>query len=231
MIISMIQSGIALHPTDYNNHSLDRHIYMNEIQDNILLQAQKMFYQYGIRNVSMDDIARELSVSKKTIYCYFDDKYALITSIAEEFIALNKPILLNCNEQSSDAVEEVLVQVEKSFAQLTNINYTFFYELERSFPKAWQLLLSYRQNAVLPIIIANLKRGIDEGLFRNDLDIRFIADLRLHQIITALTPGAFSGRRRSVHALMKELAEFYLHGITTIKGKERIKQHIDPAKK
>jgi len=195
---------------------------MNEVKKNIVLKAQSLFYRYGIRNVSMDDLAKGLPVSKKTIYEHFPDKSSLIRAVVERFIENNKSILFHCSKASSNAVEEVLMQVEDSFTKLVEINYSFFYELERSFPDAWQLLVKYRDQTLLPLIISNLRRGIGEGMFRKDLTLQFTAEIRLLQMSTAINPGNFTEQKYSVHQLMREFTVFYLHGITTTKGKQLI---------
>jgi AcrR family transcriptional regulator len=198
---------------------------MIEMKKSVLLKAQALFYRYGIRSVSMDDVARLSAISKKTLYEHFHDKNELITAIVQEFIQSNKSVLFNCT-RSSDAVEEVLMQVEDSFTKLAEINYSFFYELEKFFPAGWQLLVKYRHRTLLPLIISNLKRGIEEGLFRENIALQFTADIRLQQITTAVNPGDFTEQKYSVHQLMTEFTIFYLHGITTIKGKQLINQYL-----
>jgi AcrR family transcriptional regulator len=200
---------------------------MKEVKNHILEAAQALFYRYGIRSVTMDDVARHLSVSKKTLYEYFEDKADLLTSIVEVFIQTNKSVLFSCSKNSLDAVQEVLLQVENPFEKLSEINYSFFYELEKSFPACWELLVKYRQRTLHPIIITNLKRGIEEGLFRSDISLHFTADIRLQHITTAINPKEFTEQKYTVHQLMREFATFYLHAITTTKGKQLIIQYLN----
>ena len=193
--------------------------------NNILSTARTLFYKYGLKSVSMDDVAKEAGVSKKTIYEYFEDKKALVKAIVAGFIKNNRETISECSKKSPNAVEEVLVQVKLLYATLSDINYNFFHELERMYPQAWQELTAYKKETFSMLIINNLERGIAEGFFRADLPLQFTADMRLHQISTAIDPVNFSEKKYDVHQLMMSFTDFYLHAITTKEGKELINKY------
>lgn len=193
---------------------------------NILNKATVLFYRYGIRSISMDDIAREAGVSKKTIYQYYEDKNALVQAIAAEFVLANREILFECAKKSDDAVEEVVLQVERSFATLADINFCFFHEIEKYFPEAWQIITRYKNQTLQPIIITNLNRGIAEGYYNETIDPIFIADIRVQQITTALDPKDFTQYKYSAYDMMIRFTLFYLQSITTAKGKQKINKYL-----
>lgn len=195
------------------------------MEELITNKAKELFFFYGVKSVSMDDLAKAAGISKKTVYLYFSDKNEVLDSVIESFIADHSQRLARCQQESRDAVEEIVNQSTAPFNLLSGISYVFLYDLEKAFPEAWEKLRAYRQQTVLPAIIRNLERGIREHLFRPDIDISFVAQIRLHQLNTALNPVVFAEVETDSINIMNEFTLFYLHGITTEKGKRLINNY------
>lgn len=192
----------------------------------ILSKAKELFFSYGLKSVSMDDLAKLAGISKKTIYQFYADKAELVNRIVDELLQCHSQLAIECQSDAKDAVDEVLKQSGKSFDTWATVNQSFFFELERSFPEAWQKLEQHRQKFFRPAIIKNLERGMDEEVYRQEIDTEFVADVRLHQLTSALQPMAFTNRRTSVAQLVSDLTIFYLHGITTEKGKKQLNKYL-----
>ncbi len=196
------------------------------MQQLITHRASELFYHFGIKRIAMDDIARKTGMSKKTVYRFFPDKEALIQSIVKETIDESSEAMKHCLQISANAVEEVFNQVRFSFAGWINIEPVFYYELEKSFPDIWSELLKYTEASLAPNIINNLERGIKEGLYREDLNICFTAQLRIMQV-QAIVRRVSIGGGMDATSLHDELTRFYLHAITTAKGKRKMKLLFD----
>lgn len=192
----------------------------------ILNKARDLFFSYGLKSVSMDDLAKEAGVSKKTIYQLVADKAELVTKVAAHLMESHKEEMEHCFATAQNAVEEVALQTDVSFAPLASIRYSFFYDMEKFFPQAWQLMVHGRQQNLLPNITRNLKRGIQEGLYRPDLDLEMTPLIRLQQLQSALEPGAFPDLQNNQQLLLQRLTRFYLHGITSANGSELIKKYL-----
>lgn len=192
----------------------------------ILTKARELFFSYGLKSVSMDDLAKLAGISKKTIYQAFADKNELVNTIVDDLIRCHLQLFQECRQKAKNAVDEVLKQSSEPFDTWASVNQSFFYELERSFPEAWQKLEQHKRNTFRPGIMQNLEKGMAEGLYRPELEVAFTADIRLHQLTTALQPAAFANRRLPAAQLVRELTTFYLHGITTPKGKKRLNQYL-----
>ncbi|RPD48843.1 TetR/AcrR family transcriptional regulator [Paracnuella aquatica] len=192
----------------------------------ILNKARDLFFNYGLKSVSMDDVAKEAGVSKKTIYQLVTDKAELVTKVACHLMQHHTEEMERCNKEAQNAVEEVALQTNISFAPLAAIRYSFFYDMEKFFPQAWQLLVRNRREHFLPNIIRNLKRGMQEGVYRPDLDLEMIPQIRLQQLQSALQPGAFPDLHNNQQLLLQRLTRFYLHGITSPKGSELITKYL-----
>ncbi|RYZ29659.1 MAG: TetR/AcrR family transcriptional regulator [Chitinophagaceae bacterium] len=191
----------------------------------ILAKAKELFFSYGLKSVSMDDLAKHAGISKKTIYQFYADKAELVNKIVENLMQCHHQLFQQCQKTAKDAVEEVLGQSNEPFETWASVNQTFFFELQKSFPEAWAKLDQHKQNVLQPGIVKNLQWGKQENLYREDLDVAFTTDVRLQQLSSALQPSAFTSRRMNVSQLVNELTMFYLHGITTEKGKKLLNKY------
>ena len=192
----------------------------------IVAKAKELFFSYGLKSVSMDDVARGAGISKKTIYQSFSDKSDLIQTIVDDLMRCHHRLLVECRATAADAIDEVLLQSNAPFDTWAAVTPGFFYELEKFFPALWQKLEEHKKAVLLPGIISNLEKGKSEGLYRNDVNVTLMADIRVHHLTTALQPHVLTTQRMSVSQLMAELTLFYLHGITTEKGKNRLTKYL-----
>lgn len=192
----------------------------------ILAKAKELFFSYGLKSVSMDDLAKMAGVSKKTIYQSFADKAELITQVVEDLVQCHHEQFVACKATAKDAVEELLMQSDEPFGIWASVNQSFFYELEKSFPEAWEKVEKHRKEVYLPGVVQNLKRGVREGLYRDDMDVAFVANIRIHQLTSVLQSHVFVNKTTSSAQAVKELTNFYLHGITTEKGKKLLNKYL-----
>ncbi len=175
----------------------------------------------------MDDLAKQAGVSKKTIYQCYTDKNELVNNIAEDLANEQALLFKTCETSARDAVEEVLMKTQATLETWATVNQSFFLEMERSFPVAWQKLLKHKQEVMLPGIICNLQKGISAGLYRSDLDVAFSAQLLLHQHVSVLQTNSFTHPGRSAGQLLQEITTFFLHAICTPKGKTKLDKYIN----
>lgn len=194
--------------------------------EELVSKAKSLFFSYGLKSISMDDLARESGTSKKTIYQIVSDKNELVDKVVSDLADCYTEAMIECSTVARNAVEEVLLKARAPFTTLAAINRNFFYELEKFFPAAWDKLVAYRQQVILPSIVNNLECGIGEGLYRPELDTRFVAHVRLQQINTALNPKDFSQHTADPQKLMNDLTVFFLHGIVTTKGKQLLNNYL-----
>lgn len=193
----------------------------------IINKARELFFSYGLKSVSMDDLARKAGTSKKTIYQLVADKNELVDKVVEAFARCHAEALQLSSAEARNAVEEVILRGRVPFVTLASVNRNFFYELEKFFPSAWSKLVAHRQQVMLPAILENLERGIEEGYYRENLNKELTATVRMQQIITALNPQEFTGQNISTQKLMNDLTEFFLHAITTNKGKQLLTKYLN----
>jgi len=184
--------------------------------------ADKLFSQFGIKSVTMDDIARHLGISKKTIYQHFADKNELVETLIASKISVQGCIMEKCCEEAKDAVDEILHAVVHMQEILSSMNPMLFYDLQKYHPKAWKQFLEFKEKAMYQMIHNNLERGIREGNFRPEINTDIITRMRLTQVDVIFNQVDYPYSKYSLIQVMVEITNHYLYGICTLKGYQLI---------
>lgn len=137
--------------------------------EQIKAKAAEMFFRYGLKSISMDDLAKSAGMSKKTLYQYYSNKNELVGDVAAHLLACHKQAYTNAAAQAKDAVEEIVLQSSLPASVLPMVDQAFFFELEKYFANEWDLLLKFRDSFLLPALQKTIERGIAENVFRADL--------------------------------------------------------------
>lgn len=199
---------------------------MDEKRLEILERAGLVYMRLGIKSVTMDDLARELGISKKTIYKYFDDKSDLVLSIVEMKMQMDQALCMNCINQSGNAIDD-LIQVSKLVAEhIGNVNPTVFHDVKKYHSEAWQLMESHRWGFVLNMIVSNIEKGKKENLYRNDLNAEVIGRLYVSSIDTLFNPDIFPWPKFTFQEVYSELIRFHIKGLVNDNGLEYLRQKI-----
>jgi AcrR family transcriptional regulator len=201
-----------------------------ETNERILQKAEELFMRFGIRSVSMDDIAKELAVSKKTIYQFFKDKEALVMGVAH--LHFNKDVcdMQGIKEQAGNALEEMILLSEHLKRNFMNINPVIFYDLQKYHIKAWGLFREHRERFIIETIKDNLRRGIADGLYRSDINVEILAILRVEEVQLGFNQDVFPSNRFNFLELQIQFVEHFMRGIITKKGFELLEAYQDSIK-
>ena len=201
-----------------------------ENRERIQVKAYELFMRYGIRSVSMDDIAAQLGMSKKTIYQFFADKDELVSAVVEQEVGNMQQDCVRSSQKSRDAIHEIFLTMEQVSEQFRHLNPVVLYDLEKFHHPAYGKFLKYRNEFLLEIISANLKRGIQEELYRPELEVDIIARFRLESMMIAFNIDLYPTRKFDLRQVIMELFEHFLYGLVTLKGYRLIqkykKEHI-----
>jgi TetR/AcrR family transcriptional regulator, cholesterol catabolism regulator len=189
-----------------------------EMKERIQLKARDLFHRYGFKSVTMDEIASQLGVSKKTIYQYYSDKDELVDVVVRNLTSFSKSLCdQNCGA-GKDAIHEVFLAMDITQQILADMNPTMMYDLERSHPKTFSVFLEFRNKYLFEQIISNLKRGIEEGLYRLDINIEVMAKIRLEGLMIGFNVDIFPPSKFTMAEAQKLVIEHFLFGIASSKG-------------
>lgn len=190
-----------------------------EVKDYIINGADNLFCQYGFKSVTMDDIAKQLGVSKKTIYQHFKDKNELINILIRDRI-VNQDLQMNkCIIESENAVQEVYFGMQDLDFFLETMNPILFYDLQKYHQEAWLNFMDFKEKEIGRKVMDNLKRGIREGLYRQELDVEIITKMRLGQVDMIFTQNRYyDTKKNSLAQIMVEITRHFLYGICNNEG-------------
>jgi AcrR family transcriptional regulator len=196
-----------------------------EVKERILQKATDLFMRYGIRSITMDEIATQLGISKKTIYQFFTDKDEIVEAVIDMEVKRNEDECLGYRINSENALHEIFIAVEELEELLKAMNPLLLYDLEKHHPRAYKKIRDYKYQFLYRMIRENLEKGISEELYRPDMNIDIVTKSRIETAFLVFNQDIFPHSRYKVSEVNYELAILFLHGITTDKGKLLIEKY------
>lgn len=171
----------------------------------------------------MDDIAKHLGMSKKTIYQHFSDKDELVNILIKEKVGNQDCVVKASASDAENAVHEIFFAMENISLLLSTMNPKLFYDLQKYHPKAWLIFKGFKENTLTTAINNNLERGIKEGLYRSEMKVDIITQMRLEQIDLLFSQhDNYTRNKYNLAQVMLEITEHFLYGICNQKGVELI---------
>ena len=181
-------------------------------------KAHELFIQYGLRSVSMDDIANGLGISKKTIYQFYADKDELVDAVVESEFRQNES-LCECDRKNAvNAIHEFFLAMDMMTDMFRSMNPSFIFDMQKYHPKAFLKFDQYKNDSLFNIVRTNILRGIEEQLFRDDIDVDILARFRVQSLMMAFNHEFNSTLKQGIPEIAKELIVHYLFGLVSIKG-------------
>jgi AcrR family transcriptional regulator len=196
-----------------------------DIRERIRVKAEELFMQYGIRSVSMDDIATQLGMSKKTLYQYFSDKDELVDEVLNNEINEMQDNCVDCSKHAADAVHEIFLTIDHVEEQLRHMNPMVLYDLEKFHFKTYQKFQQHKQKFLYDIIRKNIEWGIRDELFRPELQVDVMSKFRLESIMIPFNIIAFPPAKYNLADVTREILEHFVHGLATPKGYKLIQKY------
>ncbi len=174
----------------------------------------------------MDDIAKHLGISKRTIYQHFADKDELVNVLIDEKLDAYDDELKAYAEEGVNAVQEVFLGIAHLDEWLNTLNAKLFYDLQKYHPNAWLKFKNFKEKCLTAWIVDNIKRGIQEGVYRSEVNVDILTQLRLEQgnIIFGYD-DRYTKHKYTITEVMIEITQHFLYGICNLKGKLLIEHY------
>ncbi|SHI32610.1 transcriptional regulator, TetR family [Tangfeifania diversioriginum] len=198
-----------------------------ELQEKIIEEATHQYFQYGIRNVTMDGIATGLGMSKRTVYEIFKDKNELVheclKSIKQKHNAKNQEIVTT----STNVIETIFSFMQEGIKSMNAINPVFFRDMEKFYNSTWKKLKEENEKEGFMLTTELLKKGIKEGLFREDINIQIVSKLFHEQINLLANEEIFPRDEFNYTDVFQNLTINFMRGISTQKGIDLIDKILE----
>ena len=197
------------------------------MKERLLAEAERLFWKYGVRSVTMEDIAKELGISKKTIYQHFNDKEQILSQVIEDKIGRNMSEMTCMAIKSDNPVEEILQVLDMLQKNADHVSPNFLIDIKRYYPQAFALFRRYKEDQIMHSILDNIQKGVFQGLYRSDIKPAILARLRVEQIELAFDNNFFPTDQYSMHEVQSELIHHFVRGMLTEKGFTIYNQYVN----
>lgn len=192
---------------------------IEELREKIVVGADELFVRYGMRSVTMDDISSHLGMSKKTIYTAFEDKDEIVLAVTTRRL---QEMSGECEAIIHSATDEVAGLVELSLCLKRNfkdMNPVLLFDLFKYHRKAWDVWIRYKNEVIRELIADQIRSGITNGYFRNDIDPDIISVYRVEQVQMAFDPQIFPHSRFNLIDVQMQLFDHFVLGLLTDEGR------------
>lgn len=191
---------------------------MDEKLIEIIEKAKDLFLQYGIRSVSMDDICRNLGMSKKTLYNYVSNKQEIIEKIMEDDFLSSMKLMDETISPDCNAID-VLLSVSKIVNNnMKKLNPSTRFDLQKYYPTLFSDFLQKQREHVFIKLKQNMEKGIQEGFYRDDIDVELLAQLYVRKLEDLHDPDFFMSQECSFAKIFEVMFENHIRGISNEKG-------------
>ena len=196
-----------------------------EVKDRIKQKADELYRRYGIKSVTMDEIASQLGVSKKTIYHSFSDKNELVDAVIVDMLDHNRQCCQSDREKSQNAIHEVYLAMEMLQVMFDNMNPSILFDIERNYPATFAKFKEYKYNYLFKMVKENIERGKKEELYRPEVNTDVVAKIRLETMLLPFDEELFPKHKFSLVTVQQQLIEYFLFGIASLKGYKLITKY------
>jgi len=183
-----------------------------------LVQVSKIFFRYGIKSVTMADIARELGISKKTIYTKVADKTDLVSKVMDYQLNLDMQVVNQVTNKSTNAIDEVFDICAKMGEIIGDMHPSVMYDLKKYYPEIFKKFSNHKETFVLQTVISNLVKGKAQGIFRTDFNEEIIAKLHISKMDIIWDPKVFDPSEVKFMEVLSEMMIYHVYGVSNQKG-------------
>ncbi len=176
----------------------------------------------------MDDVARELNISKKTLYQFYENKADLLSSITDLNEKKDREAMTRILSESKDAIDEMFGIARYVTSEIMQIiSPTALFDLQKYYPEIWAKFKEFNARFIYEHISNNIQRGIQEGLYRENINADIIAKLYVGKTHCVVDEDMFPSRTYDKLTLFKQYFAYHIHGIATAKGLKVLDKRLD----
>ena len=188
----------------------------------------QLFLQYGIKSVSMDDIAKELGVSKKTLYQIYSDKTELVKKTINHILKEMDKIIEEFNSSSLNVIEKEVYQRKKYIETYLKIKPTYLFDLKKFYPEIFADFVKHKNKMITKTTRSFIKEGQQQGYIRQDLDAEFISKLSITLSFAVFHPelDTISETDLTSKTFSNQFFIYHMNGICSEKGRKLFNELI-----
>ncbi len=193
--------------------------------ERIIEGGEELFLTAGIKSVTMDDIARHLGMSKKTIYQFFKDKNELVIALVKKKLREDENQMCEIISKSGNVIEEMINMMKCSEDIFSRINPIVVHDMQKYHPDAWKQFQNFKADVLIHTLEELLTKGIKQGYIRPDIDVKILARMRVSQVELGFNANIFPVAEFSTWKVQYQFLEHFNYGVCTLKGYKLLNQY------
>jgi len=193
--------------------------------ERIIEGGEELFLTAGIKSVTMDDIAKHLGMSKKTIYQFFKDKNELVIALVKKKLQEDEDNMSAIISQSGNVIEEMINMMKCSEEIFSRINPIVIHDMQKYHPDAWKQFQNFKSGVLVHTLQELLTKGIKQGYIRPEIDVKIIARMRVNQVELGFNASIFPVAEFNTWRVQQQFNEHFSYGICTLKGYKLLNQY------
>ena len=192
------------------------------MKEKIIQKAQYLFVAFGFKTVTMDDIANELAISKKTIYNFFENKTELVDATANNLHKQLVAGISSIRKKSDDPIKEFFEVKDLVMEHLHDQKNHSVFQLEKFYPEIYANVKNKHLDFMIKSFGEVLTNGIEFGLFRKNIDVDFISRVYFNSISGLMNPEIYPSEKYTLDKSLERYREYFLRSIVTEKGLKKL---------
>ena len=195
------------------------------MENRILFKARELMTRHGVKHVTMDDLASQLGISKKTIYQFYKDKDSLVMAVIN--FELEEQVLKCQKTQdiAENAVHEMFMILEDIQQMFKNMNPMTMTELHKYYPEAFARIQNHKDEFMHRIIKTNLIKGIEQGVYRKEIDPEILSIYRLETSFVPFNPQLYPFSKFDIAKVTVQIIENFIYGVMSINGMAQMEKY------
>lgn len=199
---------------------------LHQTAKDLVKQAMTVFLQFGIKSVNMDDLAKELGVSKKTLYKHFQDKKELIQLAMEQHCLELEAVILEASNAGGNAIDSELRIMKHVHQVVSQMHPSILYDLQKYHPKAFLYCVKTRDDILLGAVESNIQRGQVEGVYRPEVDPAVAAHFLVSVSSAVREMAQDTSNHKPIAQLYWQSAMYHIHAISNPRGLDYLKKKL-----
>jgi len=191
---------------------------MDDSINDILVRVRELFYKYGVRSVSMDDICRDIGISKKKLYQFVSSKNELVEKLLELERENFKIIFDRNNFDGVNSIDVLLIVSHEVGERFRDVSPSMTFDLKKYYPDIYHNHVEARIEFINEKIQQNIRKGINQGMYRDDLSIELVTRLYIRRLIDLHNPEFFPADKFSFQTLFDVMFDNFIRGIANENG-------------
>ncbi|MGB0424529.1 MAG: TetR/AcrR family transcriptional regulator [Flavobacteriales bacterium] len=195
------------------------------------MRCSEVFMRFGIKSVNMDDLARHLGVSKKTLYKHVKDKNDLVLKTFQYHQTIEDETIEAICAKNMNAIDESFEVMKFIHQMLKGLHPSIMYDIEKYHPEVCKSMMDKQHSSIYRVLLSNMTKGQAEGLYRDDFNPEVVAKIYIASVDAIFDFNMFPVEGTSRSELYLEIFRYHIRGIASMKGVEYLMEKVKQEKK